>query len=177
MPPKDGRSTVYIGLGSNLGDSEDILRTAVDMLDSLPGTEVTQRSGLYRTAPVGGPEQPDFLNQVVELETSLSPQDLLREVAAIERGLGRRRVVRWGPRTVDLDILWYHGVSLADEDLEVPHPRLEERRFVLEPLAELAPHLVLPSGRTVLEALALVGDQAVHRHPAGNGRKSCFEER
>ena len=154
----------YIGLGSNQGDSEEILGRAVDMLAILPGTRVTRASAFYRTAPVGGPEQPDFLNQVVEIETSLAPHDLLQGGLSIEKALGRERTVRWGPRTVDVDILWYHGSSLADDELQIPHPRMEERRFVLEPLAELAPDLVLPSGRTVVQALAGVQDQVVRRY-------------
>ncbi len=162
----------FIGLGSNQGESECILGRAVDMLASLPGTRVTGSSGLYRTAPIGGPEQPDFLNQVVEVETSLSPHDLLHRGLSIERALGRERTVRWGPRTVDVDILWYHGSSVVDSELEIPHPRMEERRFVLEPLAELAPELVLPSGRTVVQALALVQEQAVGRHEVRDQRQS-----
>lgn len=134
---------------------------------ALPGTELSAVSGLYLTAPVGGPQQADYFNQVVELRTSLSPRELLAEIQQIEAALGRKRLVSWGPRTVDIDILWYHGFSAADADLEVPHPRMEERRFVLEPLAELAPGLALPSGRTVSEALALVGAQVVRPHPGG----------
>ncbi len=154
----------YLGLGSNQGHSEEILDRAVALLETLPHTRLTAVSGTYRTAPVGGPEQDDFLNLVVEVQTSLPPRDLLGETQRIERALGRERVVRWGPRTLDVDILWYHGSSAADEVLELPHPRMEERRFVLEPLAELAPQLVLPSGRTVVQALALVQAQAVERH-------------
>ena len=110
---------------------------------------------------MGGPEQDDYLNQVVELRTTLAPWDLLASAQGIETELGRRRLVRWGPRTIDVDILWYDGFEGSDPRLEVPHPRMEERRFVLEPLAELAPDLVLPSGRTVAEALARVQDQDV----------------
>jgi quinolinate synthase len=112
---------------------------------------------------MGGPEQDDYLNQVVEIETELTPRELLRAVNRIEAALGRERLVRWGPRTIDVDILWYDGSPVAEPDLEVPHPRIEERRFVLEPLAELAPDLVLPSGRTVRQALEGVGDQEVTR--------------
>jgi len=129
----------------------------------LPGTVLVSASSLYETAPVGGPEQGEYLNQVVEIETSLSPHELLAETRSIEAGLGRERAVRWGPRTLDVDILWYHDFSGAGPDLEVPHPRMEARRFVLEPLSELAPDLVLPSGRTVAEALVRVQDQAVRR--------------
>jgi quinolinate synthase len=135
------------------------------LLAALPGTCLADASSLYVTAPVGGPEQDDYLNQVVEVRTALSPRELLVAVNRIEAELGRERLVRWGPRSIDVDILWYDGFSIAEADLEVPHPRLEERRFVLEPLAELAPDLVLPSGRTAKEALAGVGGQTVKRVP------------
>jgi quinolinate synthase len=141
-------------------------------------------SSVYRTAPVGGPEQDDFLNQVVEIETTLSPRELLEAVQGIEVALGRRRVVRWGPRSIDVDILWYDRFSSAEVGLEVPHPRMEERRFVLEPLAELAPDLVLPSGRTVSQALESVRGQVVKRlsgvgvgEDAGLGRATRAEPR
>ncbi len=140
-----------------------MLRRARALLAALPGTTLTAESGLYVTAPVGGPEQDDYFNQVVELSTTLSPYELLAAIQGIEAELGRVREIRWGPRTIDVDILWYHGFSSAEACLEVPHPRMEQRRFVLEPLAELAPDLVLPSGRTVTEALAGVQDQNVRR--------------
>jgi quinolinate synthase len=127
----------------------------------LPGTRVSGESGLYLTAPVGGPRQDDFLNQVVELQTVLTPRELLDAVLSIETALGRKRGLRWGPRSIDVDILWYHDFSSADADLEIPHPRMEERRFVLEPLVELAPDLVLKSGRTVRQALSRVQGQEV----------------
>ena len=160
-----------MSLGSNQGDSEATLELAVDHIGRLPGTKVTRISRIYVTRAVGGPEQPDYLNQVVEIETALEPRRLLAETQAIETELGRVRTVRWGPRTLDVDILWYHGFAAADGDLQVPHPRMEERRFVLEPLAEIAPGLVLPSGRTVAEALALVGDQAVEPFLADRQRR------
>jgi quinolinate synthase len=128
-------------------------------LAALRGTMLTKTSRVYATAPVGGPEQGDFLNQVVELRTTLPPRELMRAIHSLEAALGRERRFRWGPRSIDVDILWYHGFSAAEADLEIPHPRMEERRFVLEPLAELAPELVLSSGRTVAEALAGVQDQ------------------
>jgi len=129
------RARVYLGLGSNLGEREAMLRRARALLAALPGTTLSARSGLYETAPVGGPEQDDYLNQVVELQTALSPRELLAAVQDVEAQLGRERTIRWGPRSIDVDILWYHGFSGADARLEVPHPRMEERRFVLEPLA------------------------------------------
>ena len=143
-----------------------MLRDARAMLEGLPGTTMSAESGLYLTAPVGGPEQGDFLNQVVELRTVLRPRELLEAVLSIEDTLGRERGVRWGPRSIDIDILWYHDFSSTDADLEVPHPRMEERRFVLEPLAELAPGLVLGSGRTVSEALSRVQEQEVMLLPS-----------
>ena len=166
---------VYLGLGSNLGDRESNLHRAREILHASPGTRVSGESGLYVTAPVGGPEQPDYLNQVVEVHTTLSPRALLLAAQRIEHELARVRAERWGPRTIDVDILWYHGFSSADADLVVPHPRMEERRFVLEPLAELAPDLVLPSGRTVTEALTHVQDQAVRRFQACTGAATSKE--
>jgi 2-amino-4-hydroxy-6-hydroxymethyldihydropteridine diphosphokinase len=154
---------VFIGLGSNQGDSIALLARAVDGLLALPGTMVVARSSLYRTAAVGFVDQPDFVNQVVALRTTLVPMELLEAGQALETEANRVRSVRWGPRTLDVDILWYDGMTLGGERLELPHPRLEERRFVLEPLAELAPGVRLPSGRTVAEALALVADQTVAR--------------
>jgi 2-amino-4-hydroxy-6-hydroxymethyldihydropteridine diphosphokinase len=142
-----------------------MLRQARDRLASLPGTALAGVSSVYVTAPVGGPEQADYLNQVVEIRTTLLPRDLLSAIGQIEAALGRERLVRWGPRSIDVDILWYDGTSIAEADLEVPHPRMEERRFVLEPLAELAPDLVLASGRTVREALEGVREQTVRRLP------------
>lgn len=130
----------FLGLGSNLGDRRDHLRTAVA---SLP--DVVAVSDVYETDPVGGPEQGRFLNLVVELDTDLDPHALLGVCHRIESAAGRVRDVRWGPRTLDVDILWIEGVTVDTPDLQVPHPRMNERRFVLEPLAELAPD-VPPDG-------------------------------
>ena len=127
----------YLGLGSNQGDREAMLREARARLAALPGTVLSAESGIYVTAPVGGPEQDDYFNQVVEVRTSLTPKELLAAIQAIEGDLGRVRTTHWGPRTIDVDILWYHGFTGADPDLQVPHPRMEQRRFVLEPLANL----------------------------------------
>lgn len=168
-PRPPAQASVYVSLGSNQGDSRSLLEEAVRALRGLPRTSVTARSSLYRTAPVGHVEQPDFLNQVVALRTSLSPLELLDATQSLERAGGRVRGVRWGPRTLDIDILWYDGVDLDVDRLQVPHPRLEERRFVLEPLAELVPELVLASGRTAAEALAKTADQPVERLTATEG--------
>jgi 2-amino-4-hydroxy-6-hydroxymethyldihydropteridine diphosphokinase len=143
----------YIGLGSNLGDREATLRRAVDLLGSRPGIRVVAVSSLHETEPVGLLEQPRFLNAAAAVETELSPRALLDELLAVERALGRTREgPRYGPRTIDLDLLVYGEEVVREEGLDVPHPRLHERRFVLEPLAELAPGLVVP-GWGAVEAL------------------------
>ena len=131
----------FIGLGSNLGDRRALLRQAVEGL-GLEG-DVTGVSPLYETEPVGGPEgQGPYLNLVVELKTTHTPRRLLERCRALEATAGRVRTVRWGPRTLDADVLWVEGWQVDEEDLVVPHPRLWERRFVVQPLADLAPDLV-----------------------------------
>ena len=145
----------YLGLGANLGDRLDALRTAVTRLDQMLETAVLASSNLYETAPVGGPPgQPEYLNGVVRIETGRSPRDLLAGCLAIERDLGRRRLVPDGPRSIDVDILLYDGLVLDDADLIIPHPRMHTRRFVLQPLADLAPGVLHPGlGVTVRELL------------------------
>jgi dihydroneopterin aldolase/2-amino-4-hydroxy-6-hydroxymethyldihydropteridine diphosphokinase len=140
----DGPVEVVLSIGSNLGAAQDTLRDAVADLAESPGLEVVDVSALARTAPVGGPEQPDFLNAVVIARTTLSPRDLLRATSEVERRHGRERTVRWGPRTLDVDIIVYGQVSAATDDLELPHPRAHERAFVLQPWAQVQPDAVLP---------------------------------
>jgi 2-amino-4-hydroxy-6-hydroxymethyldihydropteridine diphosphokinase len=156
-------AVAYLSLGSNQGDSTAILVSAVADLDSLPGTRVDATSHLYRTAAQGMVDQPDYLNLIVRLETRLGPWELLDEIHRLETKAGRVRVQRWGPRTLDIDIVWYDGLAFKDERLEVPHPRMLERRFVLEPLSELAPDLIVGGGRSAKEALTAVEDQRVER--------------
>ena len=127
----------FLSLGSNLGDRRALLRDAVD---SLP--DVVEVSPVYETAPVGGPEQDNFLNLVVRLDTELTPNQLLGVCHRIESSAERVRDVRWGPRTLDIDIIWMDGVTMDEERLTIPHPRWKERRFVLAPLRDLAPDLV-----------------------------------
>jgi 2-amino-4-hydroxy-6-hydroxymethyldihydropteridine diphosphokinase len=130
----------FLALGSNLGDREGQLATAVDTLRPLGLVAV---SPLYETDPVGGPDgQGPYLNLVVELDTELAPRALLAVCHRLEAAAERVRTERWGPRTLDVDILWIDGVELHDPDLEVPHPRMYDRRFVLAPLRDLAPDLV-----------------------------------
>jgi len=148
----------YIGLGSNLGDREEALTAAVAALRANPGIAVVAESSVRETEPWGGVPQPSYLNAVVAVVTELAPAELLRELLDIERTLGRDRSaqVRFGPRTIDLDLLLYGDETVAEPGLEIPHPRIAERRFVLEPLVELDPGLVIPAqgrARDLLELL------------------------
>lgn len=145
--PLDDRPSVraFLGLGSNLGDRSAHLRRAVNQLRAGNRVPVTAVSRVYETSPVGGPPgQGPYLNVVVGLAvpSAADPYQLLEECRRLEAAAGRVRAVRWGPRTLDADVLWIDGISLADPELTVPHPRWRERRFVLAPLAELAPDLV-----------------------------------
>jgi 2-amino-4-hydroxy-6-hydroxymethyldihydropteridine diphosphokinase len=142
----------YVGLGANLGAREETLRRAVELLGSADGVDVLAVSQLRETDPVGVVDQPPFLNGAVAIETALAPRDLLDLLLEIERSLGRVREKRWGPRTIDLDLLVYGNEVVAEPGLRVPHPHLHERRFALEPLAELAPELDVP-GRGQVSAL------------------------
>ncbi|GEA88110.1 2-amino-4-hydroxy-6-hydroxymethyldihydropteridine diphosphokinase [Cellulomonas cellasea] len=139
-----GPVDVVLALGSNLGAAQETLRDAVYDLAEVPGIEVVDVSPLARTAPVGGPDQPDFLNAVVLARTTLSPRDLLRATQAVEQIHGRERHERWGPRTLDVDIVVYGTTLAVTDDLELPHPRAHERAFVLQPWAQVAPDAVLP---------------------------------
>jgi 2-amino-4-hydroxy-6-hydroxymethyldihydropteridine diphosphokinase len=142
----------YIGLGANLGDREENLRAALERLRVLGPIRV---SSFRETEPVGVTDQPPFLNAVAELETDLAPRELLARLLEIERELGRERAAetRWGPRPIDLDLLVYEHETVEEPGLTVPHPRLAERRFALEPLHELAPDLALPDGRRIKDLL------------------------
>ena len=144
----------YVGLGANLGPREVTLLRAADLLAAADGVEVVAVSQLRETEPVGLVEQPPFLNGAVAIDTSLTPRALLDLMLEIERSLGRVRGERWGPRTIDLDLLAYGDERVDEEGLHVPHPRLHERRFALEPLAELDPELEIPGLGTVSELIA-----------------------
>ncbi len=152
--------TVYLSLGSNVGDRAAILVRAVAAL-SAAGVRVLERSAFYATEPVDFPVQNWFLNCVVEAETQLMPLQLLRAIQEVERSLGRRKMVLRGPRAIDIDILLYGASVVRSAELQVPHPRLAERRFVLVPLAELAPSLRHPTlHKTMLELLAATPDRS-----------------
>jgi 2-amino-4-hydroxy-6-hydroxymethyldihydropteridine diphosphokinase len=143
-------SRAYVGLGSNVGDRERNLRDALALLDG-PEVQVVAVSRFRETDPVGYLEQPRFLNAAALVETGLAARELLERLLAVERSLGRERTgPRFGPRTIDLDLLLYDDETIDEPGLTVPHPRLAERRFVLEPLAELDPELMLPDGRRVI---------------------------
>jgi len=134
---------IYLSLGSNIGDRERNLREAVERLAS-NDVRVLRTSRIYETEPVDNKDQAWFLNQVVEAETALFPMQLLTRIGRVERELGRVRTVRKGPRTIDIDILFYGAATVETQRLEIPHPRIAERRFVLAPMAELAPDLRHP---------------------------------
>lgn len=152
----------YIGLGANLGDCTVTLRAAFAGLAALPMTRLACRSALYRSAPVdaGGP---DYLNAVAALDTGLVAHELLRQLQALELRLGRERPYRNAPRTLDLDLLLFGDQTIASPTLTVPHPRMRERRFVLQPLLEIAPGLRLPGGASVAELVIGVATQRVDR--------------
>lgn len=140
-------STAYLALGANLGDRLANLQRAVDELAAKPGIRVVRSSRVYETEPVGGPEQPEYLNAVLEVEADLDPHALLAACLAVERAMGRVRTERWGPRPIDVDVITYGTETIDEPDLTVPHPRMHERGFVLVPLAELDADPPLPGGR------------------------------
>ena len=158
-------TAAYIGLGGNQGDPRAAFRFAISELENGPATQVTAVSSLYRTAPWGKSDQPDFLNAVVALETALPAEELLAQCMEIERKLKRVREERWGPRPIDLDILWHGGQAVDLPHLKVPHPRMLERAFVLVPLAEVAPGLDLGPA-TAAEAARRLDAAGVSLDPA-----------
>lgn len=158
-----GPKVAYIGLGSNLENPTRQLCRAFDELDALPKTRLAATSSLYGSAPLGPPDQPDYVNAVARLVTDLSPLDLLDALQAIEQAHDRVRLQHWGPRTLDLDILLYDDAVIASERLSVPHPEMHKRAFVLVPLAEIAPQLALPGVGVLKDLLLTVDDSDLHR--------------
>ncbi|GGF35526.1 2-amino-4-hydroxy-6-hydroxymethyldihydropteridine diphosphokinase [Halobacillus andaensis] len=149
----------YIALGSNLDEREQYLTEAIEQIDHHDAIDVTRRSNIYETAPVGYTDQNDFLNMVIEVNTILEPLALLDFCQSIEKELGRKRVIKWGPRTIDLDILLYNQENMKDERLTIPHPHMHERAFVMVPLAELNPDVYIP-------AIGQRADDVVHQLPS-----------
>ncbi len=150
---------VYIGLGSNQGDAIANLREALKLMEGINGLRIIAVSSLYLTEPLGHSDQPWFHNCVAAIDTELSPGQLLKKLQQIENTLGRVRTVRWGPRTIDLDILLYNELRLDSENLTIPHPRMAERAFVMVPLAEIAGQALFPDGRTAAEVRNSVGNK------------------
>ncbi|GBE01982.1 bifunctional folate synthesis protein [bacterium BMS3Bbin06] len=147
---------VYIGIGTNLGNREKNCWKALERLEEI-GVRVTKRSSLYETDPWGVKDQPPFINMAVETETAFLPEDLLVKLKAIETTMGREKTYRWGPRVIDLDILFYDDMVVDTGSLRIPHPRLHERAFVLEPLSEIASEFIHPvMGRSIKELLGEV---------------------
>ncbi|MDI6026819.1 2-amino-4-hydroxy-6-hydroxymethyldihydropteridine diphosphokinase [Corticibacterium sp. UT-5YL-CI-8] len=159
-----GRSEIsaFLGLGGNLGDPRAAMAAALKLLDTGPDTRVVTVSSLYRTPPWGKTDQPDFLNAAAEIATVLQPRALLQRCLDIEKDLKRERKERWGPRVIDMDILVYDGLTIREEGLEVPHPRMLERAFVLMPLAEIAPNLTM-EGTTFVGHLARLDTAGIER--------------
>jgi len=156
-------SVAYIALGANLGDPAATVNAAFAALAELPQSMLTARSALYRTAPVGIPDQPEFVNAAARITTQLAPEALLDQLLAIEQRFGRIRAERNGPRTLDLDILLYDDLVIDTPRLTLPHPRLHLRAFVLYPLADLAPDLALPGRGSLAAWLPAVANQGIVR--------------
>lgn len=151
----------YIALGSNLGVPTDQIHQALEAIDQLPDSELVRTSNWYRTEAIGGPaDQPDYINAACLLNTKLPPVELLHALQRIEADSGRIRDIRWGPRTLDLDIIWYQGTTSQTEELTLPHPRAHERAFVLQPLLDLGAGFKLMQ-KNLPELLATCSDQGI----------------
>ena len=155
--------TAFVALGSNLDDPETRVRRGIAALAELPQSKLAAASSLYRSAPVGAPGQPDYINAVAQIFTELAPQALLAALLAIESRFGRERSFRNAPRTLDLDLLLYDLQRVDEPGLTVPHPRMHLRAFVLAPLLEIAPDCVIPGSGSAADRLAHCGDQNVRR--------------
>lgn len=154
----------YLGLGSNLGNRLTTLQISLDCLNQSETVRLIRVSPVYETVPVGGPEQPDYLNAAAEIVTESEPNELLRICNEIENKLGRTRSIQWGPRTLDIDILLYGGEYIQTDMLTIPHPHMHERAFVLKPLADIAPQAVHPvSGKTIDELLGYLDCSGVRK--------------
>lgn len=160
--------TAYISLGSNLDNPQQQVLTAITELGELINTEVTSVSHWYRSSPMGPQDQPDYINGVAEIHTGLSPQQLLSSLQKIEHVHNRQRLKHWGPRTLDLDILLYGSQVIDQHNLKVPHPGMTTRNFILMPLADIAPRLVLPNGTSLVTLLENCPPEGIVRLTSGD---------
>lgn len=156
-------ANAFVAIGSNLADSAQQVLTAFDAIAALPRTSLQARSTLYLTAPVGYADQPDFINAVVHIHTKLPPQRLLLALLEIEERLGRQRTFRNAPRVIDLDVLLYNDIQINDVGLTLPHPRMHERAFVLVPLIEIAPDLIIPGYGRAVDCLSNIDNGHITR--------------
>lgn len=163
------RERVFIGLGGNVGDVASTMQSALAAIGELPGTQLISCSSLYTSPAHGGIAQADYINAVLEIQTAASPQELLEDLLAIERNHGRDRAIeqRWGPRRLDLDILLFGQRIIGESELQIPHPRLAERVFVLAPLAELDKDLTIPGLGALMPLLENLIHQPIRREPKG----------
>ncbi len=161
--PQPGAIRAFVAFGANLGDPAEAFALAQERLDALPGTRVVAQSALYRSAPIGVEGQPDYINAVIALDTTMAPRALLDMLLAIEHEGGRTRAFHMAPRTMDLDLLLYGEHVIDEPGLQVPHPRMHLRAFTLLPLAEIAPDTQIPGIGKVAELLPTVADQAIER--------------
>jgi len=157
------KHVAFIGLGSNIADPSAQVERATSAIDRLPQTRVLARSALYRSAPVGFLEQPDFINAVIKIETTLAPHDLLQSLLGLEQEQGRTREFQNAPRTLDLDVLLYDGLQHHEHGLTVPHPQMHKRAFVLQPLLEIAPDCVIPGVGKAQQAMLHCADQQLEK--------------
>ena len=153
----------YLGLGSNMGDRAHQLQQAIQIIDRFQHIDVTSVSPIYETEPVGYTDQPQFLNLCIEIETTLDPQELLKRCLETEEALHRVRKIRWGPRTLDVDILLYGNEIIEEDNLIIPHPRMAERAFVLIPLNDIASKHIEPRSQKLIENL-VIADSTVKRY-------------
>ena len=160
--------TAYISLGSNLGNPQKQVLTAITALNGLTNTKVTAVSHWYRSLPMGPQDQPDYINGVAKLDTELSAVALLRALLNIENNHHRKKLRHWGPRTLDLDILLYGSQIINQHNLKVPHPGMTTRNFVLFPLADIAPELVLPDGTSLARLLEICPPEGIVRLTSGD---------
>ncbi|CAH0347606.1 2-amino-4-hydroxy-6-hydroxymethyldihydropteridine diphosphokinase [Bacillus sp. CECT 9360] len=173
------KNSAYISIGSNMGDRVNFFKKAIELLDRDEGIKVVDISSLYETDPVGFTDQPLFLNAVFKIETFYEPEKLLEKCLETERTLGRKREIHWGPRTLDLDILLYNQENIETENLSVPHPRMLERAFVIIPLLELNPDIMLPKMETpLIDVLEKIKDKEgvrLWKRKTGAGAFALFE--